>query len=82
LDDINSETGVELWKTRRPGWVRPIRPQNPEDVARVYDAWAESYDQDMSLAGYRHPAISLAILARHVPKDRDPPARCRARAPD
>jgi predicted TPR repeat methyltransferase len=26
----------------------------------------------MSLAGYRHPAISLAILARHVPKDATP----------
>lgn len=42
--------------------------ERPEDIARVYDEWAESYDQDMSLAGYRHPAISLAILARHVPK--------------
>jgi ubiquinone/menaquinone biosynthesis C-methylase UbiE len=71
LDGINSETG-KLWKTRQPAWGRPIKAQNPEDIARVYDAWAESYDQDMSLAGYRHPAISLAILARHVPKSATP----------
>lgn len=44
----------------------------PEDIARQYDAWAESYDQDMTLVGYRHPAISLALLARHAPKTDDP----------
>lgn len=43
-----------------------------DDVAKVYDSWAEKYDDDMSLAGYRHPAISLAILARHVPKGAGP----------
>lgn len=53
-------------RTGRLGAV--YQADKPEDVARVYDAWAENYDSDMSLAGYRHPAISLAILARHVPK--------------
>lgn len=57
-------------KTARLGAA--YQAEKPEDIARVYDAWAESYDQDMSLAGYRHPAISLAILARHVPKSATP----------
>lgn len=53
-------------KTARLGAV--YQAETAEDVARVYDAWAEKYDEDMSLAGYRHPAISLALLTRHVPK--------------
>ncbi|KGF69998.1 methyltransferase type 11 [Hoeflea sp. BAL378] len=57
-------------KTSRLGAV--YQAASPQDVARVYDAWAEKYDEDMSLAGYRHPAISLAILARHVPKGAAP----------
>jgi predicted TPR repeat methyltransferase len=57
-------------KTARLGAA--YQAERPEDVVRVYDAWAESYDEDMSLAGYRHPAISLAILTRHVPKDATP----------
>lgn len=46
--------------------------ERPEEIARHYDAWAENYDQDMTLVGYRHPAISLALLARHVPRTDDP----------
>jgi predicted TPR repeat methyltransferase len=57
-------------KTARLGAV--YQAESTEDVARVYDAWAENYDSDMSLAGYRHPAISLALLARFVPKDAGP----------
>jgi predicted TPR repeat methyltransferase len=57
-------------KTARLGAV--YQAETAEDVARVYDAWAEKYDEDMSLAGYRHPAISLAILSRHVPKGAGP----------
>jgi len=57
-------------KTSRLGAV--YQAGSSEDVARVYDAWAEKYDADMSLAGYRHPAISLALLCRHVPKGAGP----------
>jgi predicted TPR repeat methyltransferase len=39
----------------------------PEDVAQVYDRWAETYDAEMGIAGYRHPSICLALLARHLP---------------
>lgn len=57
-------------KTSRLGSV--YQAESSEDVARVYDAWAEKYDEDMSLAGYRHPAISLALLCRHAPKGAAP----------
>ena len=38
-----------------------------EEVAGLYDRWAATYDADMSTAGYRHPTIGLALLARHLP---------------
>lgn len=41
--------------------------KSPDDVAALYDRWADSYEADMSTAGYRHPAICLALLARHLP---------------
>ena len=44
----------------------------PEDLAQGYDAWAESYEADMGRAGYRHPAVVLALLARHLPKGAAP----------
>jgi len=39
---------------------------SPAEVARTYDAWAGSYDAEMASVGYRHPAICLALLARHL----------------
>lgn len=43
-----------------------------EEVARGYDAWAETYEADMAKAGYRHPAVCLALLARHLPRGAAP----------
>lgn len=44
----------------------------PEEVAAVYDGWAESYDAEMAKAGYRHPSIGVALLARHAPRGTGP----------
>ena len=44
----------------------------PEEVAALYDSWSETYDADMSAAGYRHPTICLALLARHLPRGAAP----------
>lgn len=44
----------------------------PEEIAALYDAWAEGYDADMARAGYRHPSIGLALLARHAPRGTGP----------
>ena len=46
--------------------------KGPEEVAALYDGWAEHYDADMATAGYRHPAICLALLARHLPRGAAP----------
>jgi len=43
-----------------------------EEVAALYDRWAGSYDAEMAAAGYRHPAIALALLARHLPRGAGP----------
>ncbi|AZO09983.1 MULTISPECIES: methyltransferase domain-containing protein [unclassified Mesorhizobium] len=44
----------------------------PDEVAAIYDNWAETYDADMSAAGYRHPTICLALIARHLPRGAEP----------
>jgi predicted TPR repeat methyltransferase len=44
----------------------------PEEIARTYDGWAEGYDAEMAALGYRHPAICLALLARHLPRGAAP----------
>ncbi len=42
------------------------------DVAALYDKWAETYDAEMAQAGYRHPSVCLALLARHLPRGAAP----------
>lgn len=46
--------------------------RSPDEVAALYDGWAETYDAEMSVAGYRHPTICLALLARHLPSGSAP----------
>ena len=46
--------------------------KQPEEIAGHYDNWAATYDADMAAAGYRHPAICLALLARHLPRGAEP----------
>ncbi|MCC5975796.1 MAG: class I SAM-dependent methyltransferase [Rubellimicrobium sp.] len=46
--------------------------RTPEEIARLYDAWAETYDDEMGRNGYRHPSVALALLARHLPRGAAP----------
>ena len=46
--------------------------KRPEEVAALYDRWADTYDAEMAAAGYRHPSICLALLARHLPRGAAP----------
>lgn len=45
---------------------------SPVEVARHYDAWAGTYEQSMARAGYRHPAVVGALIARHLPRGAAP----------
>ena len=42
--------------------------KGPAEVAALYDRWSTTYDAEMAAAGYRHPSIGLALLARHLPR--------------
>lgn len=44
----------------------------PDQIAAIYDQWAASYDDEMARAGYRHPSVGLALLARHAPRGTGP----------
>jgi len=46
--------------------------KSPEDVAALYDGWADTYDAEMSVAGYRHPSVGLSLLTRFLPKGAAP----------
>jgi SAM-dependent methyltransferase len=46
--------------------------KGPAEVAALYDRWSGSYDAEMAAAGYRHPSIALALLARHLPRGATP----------
>ncbi|RST83822.1 class I SAM-dependent methyltransferase [Aquibium carbonis] len=46
--------------------------KRPEEVAALYDGWADSYDKEMAANGYRHPAICLSLLTRHLPRGAEP----------
>lgn len=46
--------------------------KRPEEVAALYDRWAETYDAEMAAAGYRHPTICLALMSRHLPRGATP----------
>ncbi|MGB3147209.1 MAG: methyltransferase domain-containing protein [Paracoccaceae bacterium] len=37
------------------------------EIASIYDSWADSYEGEMARAGYRHPSIGAALMARHLP---------------
>ncbi len=39
----------------------------PDEVAALYDGWAVSYEAEMAAAGYRHPSVGVALLARYLP---------------
>jgi predicted TPR repeat methyltransferase len=60
-------------KSKHPGALgAAYAAKRPEEVAALYDRWADTYDADMSAAGYRHPTICLALLARHLPRGAAP----------
>jgi SAM-dependent methyltransferase len=46
--------------------------RTPEDVAKLYDSWAATYEVEMAKFGYRHPTICLALLSRHLPRGAAP----------
>ena len=46
--------------------------EGPQEVAALYDRWADTYETEMARAGYRHPAIGVALLARHLPRGARP----------
>jgi predicted TPR repeat methyltransferase len=59
--------------TKHDGFLGAVYDSNsPEAVSNLYDKWAETYDTEMAVAGYRHPTICLALLARHLPKKSAP----------
>ena len=45
---------------------------DPAEVAAAYDKWAQTYDAEMAQAGYRHPPVCLAMLARYLPRGAGP----------
>jgi predicted TPR repeat methyltransferase len=43
-----------------------------DELSKAYDEWAQSYDTDMALVGYRHPSIGVALMSRYLPAGEGP----------
>ncbi len=41
--------------------------RSSEELAEIYDEWAEDYERDVLAYGYTTPAIVAALVGRHVP---------------
>lgn len=54
------------------GLAQVYAARTPEQTAAGYDAWADRYELEMMQAGYRHPAVGLGLLARHLAPDAGP----------
>ncbi|NJO35740.1 MAG: hypothetical protein HC869_24340 [Rhodospirillales bacterium] len=49
-------------------WLAQVyEARGNDELARLYDGWAETYDSDMQGIGYLHPAVIAGLLGRHVP---------------
>jgi SAM-dependent methyltransferase len=49
-------------------WLAQVyEARSNEELTRLYDGWAETYDSDMQGIGYLHPAVIAGLLGRHVP---------------
>jgi predicted TPR repeat methyltransferase len=59
--------------TRHEGFLGAVYgAKDAAETAALYDQWSKTYDAEMAEAGYRHPSICLALLARHVPAGASP----------
>jgi SAM-dependent methyltransferase len=48
-------------------WLaRVYKARGTDELARLYDGWAETYDSDMQEIGYLHPAVIAGLLGRYL----------------
>lgn len=60
--------GVTMTKGNHSGPLGDVyAASTTTDIAEIYDRWSTSYDDYMEQSGYRHPAVCVGLLARHVP---------------
>lgn len=48
------------------------RARDLPELAKGYEAWAETYDAETAASGYRVPHLVAALFARHVPREAAP----------
>ena len=64
---VNIE-GVTMTQGKHSGSLGDVyAASTATEIAEIYDRWSDTYDEYMEQSGYRHPAICVALLARHVP---------------
>src|SRR5262245_65951797 len=67
------DVGVAMAEAQHGGILGAVyEAKRPDEIAALYDSWADTYDAEMAAAGYRHPSICLALLARHLPRGSAP----------
>ncbi len=53
-------------------WLEGVyHAKTRDDLAALYDGWAETYDADMQGIGYVHPAVMAGLVGRYVQNKSD-----------
>lgn len=46
---------------------RVYAAQGTDDIERIYDEWADDYEEDVFTLGYTVPGVAAGFIGRHVP---------------
>ena len=46
---------------------RVYAAQGKDDIERIYDEWADDYEEDVFTLGYTVPGVAAGFIGRHVP---------------
>lgn len=68
----NRQTGIRMGNKHDGHLGAVYNARGTAEVAALYDKWSKTYDAEMAVAGYRHPSICLALLARYLPRGAAP----------
>ncbi len=57
-----------MGKAETDRWLDQVyTASNRDDLRKLYDSWASSYDADLQQVGYLHAPVITGLVTRHVP---------------
>lgn len=70
VDLYNATKGVFLTTQTNADWLEKVyNARDLDELAKGYDAWAETYDNDLMSFGYKIPAVTAGFVGRYIQAD-------------